>query len=365
MDHVDVAVVGAGITGLRVAHHLVSAGRRVRVLEARNEVGGRLRTVDGVDLGASWFWPGESRIRALIDDLGVATHPQHRDGDALYQDPRGVQRLAGNPVDVASGRFSDGAADLARGLAARLPAEVIRTGIRVEAIRVVPRGDVPPLQTPRPGPVRVEWSGGGLTAGHVVLALPPALAMHALAFEPALPGDVARLAAAVPVWMANTTKVVARYAEPFWRRAGLAGAAVSHVGPLRELHDLSGPGGTRPALFGFAAPLDRWAPGDPRAAVVAQLVALFGAAAGAPRTIEMVDWSREPFTAPPGASGLHRHDLFGHPGLSAPLHGRIHLASTETAPAFAGHVEGALAAADAVAARLLDGGPVLPAPPRA
>ncbi|MFD6055377.1 flavin monoamine oxidase family protein [Agromyces sp. NPDC060279] len=59
MEHVDTIVIGAGVSGLTAARLLARAGRRVLVLEARERVGGRVRTErsDGVstDLGASWI----------------------------------------------------------------------------------------------------------------------------------------------------------------------------------------------------------------------------------------------------------------------------------------------------------------------
>lgn len=97
---VDVAIIGAGISGLVTARHLDAVGLLVVVLEARDRVGGRLDSVDGLDLGATWFWPNELRIQRLIADLGVPVHEQHLAGDAMYHDPSEVQRLHGNPIDV-------------------------------------------------------------------------------------------------------------------------------------------------------------------------------------------------------------------------------------------------------------------------
>lgn len=46
-EHVDVIVVGAGLAGLHAALTLQAAGLRVRVIEARNRVGGRVWSFDG------------------------------------------------------------------------------------------------------------------------------------------------------------------------------------------------------------------------------------------------------------------------------------------------------------------------------
>jgi monoamine oxidase len=365
----DTIVVGAGITGLRCAVGLVAAGQRVVVLEARDRVGGRLWTAPSdpsapaVDLGATWFWPQEPRVQSLIEELGISVHPQRLEGDAVYEDPIGVQRLKGNPIDGPSGRFSPGAQALAEALAARLPEGALQTSSPVRRLTVADAG------------VEVGVGGTTLRAERAVVAFPPALAAADIAFDPALPEPLATVAAATPVWMGSTAKVVLRYSRPFWRERGLAGAAVSHRGPLREIHDMSGPGGDPAALFGFASAPGPGPEGElsPRL-VTEQLVRLFGPEAAEPESIQIVDWSREEWTSPappapiPGGglvgreasssdprpgTATPRYDLYGHPAFQTAVHGRIHLASTETARAFAGHIEGALMAADETAERIL------------
>ncbi|GHJ58259.1 hypothetical protein NOK12_07780 [Nocardioides sp. OK12] len=330
----DVVVVGAGISGLAAAETLAGAGSDVVVLEARSRTGGRLlSTPEGLDLGASWGWDGEARVLALARRLGVATYAQHLAGDTVVEDRGGVLRHPGNLIDVPAHRYVGGAAGLTDALARRLPAGSLLLEHPVDRVVVGAEGRL-----------EVGARGRRWRARHVVLALPPSVAVDTVDL-PDLPGAVARLAATVPVWMGQVAKVVAVYDEPFWRHAGLAGAAASRLGPLQEVHDLSGPGGDPAAIFGFA-PAALLGP-DAEAQVRAQLGRLFGPRGAEPRSLTIADWSRERWTSPADAAARPAdHSRYGHPLLSAPaLDGRLHWASTETATSYAGHVEGALAAA--------------------
>ncbi len=346
-DRVDVVVVGAGIAGLSATAALVAAGLRVQCLEARGRVGGRLLSAaadDGsrLDLGASWFWAGERRVAALVEWLGLQTHAQHLAGDAVYDDPQGARPMQGNPVDVPAFRFSDGAQTLAEARAAELPEGTVRLGSPVVGVRADRSTTA----------VRVELTGRALLAEHVVLAVPPALAVAVIDL-PDLEPDVRALAARTPVWMGNMTKVVAQYDSPFWREAGLAGSGVSHVGPLRELHDLCGADGSPAALFGFA-PSHAGSPAIEANDVVAQLVRMFGLKAASPRQVLVQDWRTQTWTSPTGVEHLGEYHLFGHPLLARPaMAGRLHWATTETSADSPGHVEGALASAERAVAAVL------------
>ena len=149
------------------------------------------------------------------------------------------------------------------------------------------------------------------------------------------------------------TKVVVRFERAFWRDQGLAGAVVSHVGPMREMHDMSGPGGLPAALFGFVPPSGPGTGTVDSAQVLEQLVPLFGAHLPEPVEVLIQDWRTEVHTSPRDVEGLQAYETYGHPVHLEPMGGRIHWGSTETSREAPGHIEGALAAGARAAATIL------------
>ncbi|MEV7216337.1 NAD(P)/FAD-dependent oxidoreductase [Kitasatospora cineracea] len=106
---VDVAVVGAGIAGLAAAHHLVAAGRSVRVFEAGDRVGGRMASsrVDGwlLDEGAETIaGAGYEATWELIRAVGVPESevPVIEPGFALWRHGRAHAHL-GHPKGLLTG----------------------------------------------------------------------------------------------------------------------------------------------------------------------------------------------------------------------------------------------------------------------
>jgi len=340
---VDVVIVGAGIAGLAVAHRLVQRGRRVSVLEARGHVGGRLRsTPDGLDLGATWFWDNEPRVAHLVQELGLTVDPHHVAGDALFHQRGHVERLQGNPIDIACNRIRGGTRQLALALEQKLPRGTLRVGCHVRGVTAVDDRLV------------VTTSNDAISADHVVLALSPAVVARGIAFTPPLSEDLATLAARTPIWMGAMTKVLIRYDLPFWREMGFAGSVISQIGPMREIHDACGPYGSPAALFGFVAPAQVGEPTVTRQAVVDQLVEVFGEHAASPRGVVIADWRQEPFTSVPGVETMLDYRGFGHRLFQeAAMDGRLHWSSTETAVQFPGHIEGALEAAERTVAAIM------------
>ena len=333
----DVAVIGGGISGLVVADALIRAGRSVRVFEARDRLGGRIHTVDvpggQADLGPTWFWPGEERVAALVEELGLAVHDQWTAGDALFVVDGTTHRIAAPAIPPAF-RFSNGASSLVEGLANRLPSEVVRLSSPVARVH---RGT---------GCINIELADETVTAANVVIALAPSLAVRGGLIETNdLDPALAQVASAVPVWMGAIAKAVAVYERPFWRELGFSGLVSAPGSAFSEIHDMSGPEGSPAMLFGFGGR-------SPQAdsvgvdAFARQLSVLFGAMDD-PLELHVVDWSAEAYTTNPPATANTNYDLFGHPVFQhASWDGRLHWTSTETATVAPGHIEGALAAAE-------------------
>jgi monoamine oxidase len=121
MRDCDVVVVGAGLAGLTAARELSGAGLDVRVLEARDRVGGRTLSQsvgehpdDIVELGGQWVGPTQHEILSLAQDLGIETYPTNATGKNLFEDGRGkLKRYRGTIPMLAPHVMVDyGQADL-------------------------------------------------------------------------------------------------------------------------------------------------------------------------------------------------------------------------------------------------------------
>jgi len=83
----DVIVLGAGMAGLSCARVLAQAGKRVLVLDARDRVGGRVWTRDGVELGAEFIHGRAQELWSLLEEVGAKT--TERDGVMLRESEDG------------------------------------------------------------------------------------------------------------------------------------------------------------------------------------------------------------------------------------------------------------------------------------
>jgi monoamine oxidase len=254
----------------------------------------------------------------------------------------GLMNLIGVTGGAQERRFAAGAQSVSIKMAVAL-GQRIMLGVPVRTIRQSDAGVV------------VEGDGFAVSAERVIVAIPPALASR-IHYAPALPSYRDALTQRVP--MGNTFKVHCLYERPFWRAEGLTGQATSDVGALRLTFDNSPEDGSPGILMGFIEGGDRWrtwarrSPEERRAAVLADLVRLYGEQAANPREYIEHSWAEEEYSRgcyagnfPPGV-----WTRYGE-ALRAPS-GRIHWAGTETATVWNGYMEGAVQSGERAAAEV-------------
>lgn len=362
MCHARIAIVGGGLAGLVAAWRLAQQGMRdVVLLEAGTSLGGRILSVDAAgmlvdmaesaldrfDLGPSWFWPAlQPELDRLVTELGLQRFGQFEDGDMLVE--RSTQRpplrthaYASEPPSM---RLAGGTGALVAALHARLDPAIVHTGQMVRRLRC----EAAHVE------LTVDDTAGKPTVWHVehvLLAMPPRLAVTRLQFEPALPDELARGWGATPTWMAPHAKYVAVYETPFWREDALSGSARSSVGPMGEIHDVSMPGG-HAALFGFLgvpARIRRQVTEEAlRTHCRAQLTRLFGQRAGTPVGEALKDWAADPLTATDDDQDAAGHHAAA-PSSSAnegAWQGRLVGIGSEWSRQFPGYLAGAVDAAE-------------------
>ena len=315
MQTVSVAIIGGGLSGLYAAYLLEKKGVDYVLLEARPTLGGRIVTaratdpntaqitnsMNGFDLGPSWFWPEyQQQLARLIDELQLESFAQFEEGDMLVErspnEP--AMRTHGYKSAPPSMRLKGGMATLIDALYQRLDSTRILTNQKVRQLHNTGH-NIEITSEDESGQVAVcptqQWQ-----AQHVLLALPPRLAEATIIFEPALPTNLMTQWRGTATWMAPHAKYLAVYDSPFWQQQGLSGSARSGQGPMVEIHDASVADGSG-ALFGFIG-----VPAAARQTVSAdvlkqhcraQLVRLFGAQAESPQAEYLKDWAQEPFTA--------------------------------------------------------------------
>jgi monoamine oxidase len=106
----DVIVIGAGLAGLQAALLLEEQGLKVRVLEASDRVGGRVRTLDHIEgrpeAGGSEVGSGYARVLNMMDRVGGLTTAKWAESIQLeFVMAHGGQLL--KPADWATSPLND------------------------------------------------------------------------------------------------------------------------------------------------------------------------------------------------------------------------------------------------------------------
>jgi monoamine oxidase len=194
-----------------------------------------------------------------------------------------------------------------------------------------------------------------VTAKHVVVAVPPALAAR-IDYSPLLPAARDLLSQRLP--MGALMKVEAVYPTPFWRADGLTGQFLTVGGPVGYSFDNSPPDGAPGVLAGFVGGVQNltWGPRTAaarKAAVLTQFARIFKDDRFlSPSEYFEMDWTLEEWSrgGPTAIAGPGTLTQYG-PALRAAV-GRIHWAGTETSDYWQGYMDGAVRSGERVATEI-------------
>jgi polyamine oxidase len=407
-----IVVIGAGMAGLAAARRLTDAGVHVTVLEARDRIGGRIRTDDTlgvpVDLGASWIHGTDGNpLTELAGHVGAATvatdflqvtvfDPQHRrvPADAVAASTRAWATAMGEldeltadaAPDASVGAALDRLVDLDDPLMAWTATSSISSEYAADADELSLRWFGADDQFGGPDVIlpggyrqlvrfvardldiatgvevtRIEFGGatihldtstGPMTADRVIVTIPlGVLKAGAVAFDPPLPD--AKQAAIERLGFGLLNKVVLAFDTAFWPldnpMLGLVGADQ----PVTDLVNGQLVYG-KPvlmALRGGSLARTREALSDEE--TVAQVVAALDAPP--PTGALITRWSQDPY-----ARGSYSFVAVGsgpddQRALGEPVGERLYFAGEATSPEYFATVHGAYLSGVREAERLLAG----------
>jgi len=325
MEKKKLLIIGAGLSGLYSAV-LLQEKYDVTLLEARDRTGGRIMAMGGHDMGPSWVWPHQKNILRLIGTLGLELFLQYADGLALYDAPDGVQRFNAS-AGAPSYRVKGGIRQIVAALEKRLYKAV---NLNEKVLSLAFSGEK----------IIVKTAAAAYEVDRVIVTLPPRLAAESIEYSPPLPSELCTQLQQIPTWMGYSAKCVIEYPEAFWREEGLSGFAVSHLGPLGEIHDACT--SDKAALFGFVHSHAKFVNFEED--IRKQLTRMYGEKAENPSKIYLVDWKKERYTS----TSLDTMPLRAHPsyGFEAThFNGKLIFSGTESAFGEGGYLEGAIVSA--------------------
>ena len=347
----DIIIVGAGLSGLTLAHLLSKQQISSTILEGSNRIGGRIQTISGkrntpLELGATWFSEIHPNVIALLEELGVKKYPQFASGKSLFQTKsfEPAQEFEVAESERPSYRVAGGTQTLTDALYHQLDSDVIHRNTKVSSITETEDGLL--INTVN----EKEFH-----CGKVVLCLPPQLVGSEIRFTPRLPDHVNVVLNTVQTWMAGSIKFVLEYNSPFWRQNGYSGMLFSHSGIVTEMYDHTNVQEDKYGFTGFLnSGVSSYSPEVRKEQVLKQLESLLGKEALEPLSYHDKIWTDE-FILNENQV-IHRpHQNNGHEIFEPSyLNGKLFLAGTESSPIYPGYMEGAVLSAKTVFKKLIE-----------
>ena len=347
----DVIVIGAGLTGLKLAKNLQDIGKTFIILEARDRIGGRINTVTAsngaaVELGATWFFPHFKNLFKLLESLSVGLNEQFMQGYTMYEVSKtSPARKIHTDSDHGMYRISGGTSSIVNALYEQIEASNVFLSQKVAKISKLGQNHM-----------KVETQEGReFNCKTVVTTLPPQLLAGSIVFVPPLPNQVVQVMKNTHTWMGDSVKAIVTYTTPWWKEKNLCGTLYSNVGPVIQFHDQSDEHGS--AIVGFLDDsIAQLSFEKRRDLVIDQLIRVFGEPAKKFMEYKDTAWKEEQFTMPGSFKDLHAHSNNGHAIYQkAHFDGNLIIGGTETSPKASGYMEGAVVSANQISRMLANG----------
>ena len=338
----DILIIGGGLTGLTLAYLLRDSKLKVKIVEARDRIGGRIHTlysdtIPSLEMGATWLGKKHSALVQLLDTLNIGIYEQEMSEKAIYEADasNAAQLIPIPPNPEPSHRIEGGSSNLINALASHLEKDQIDLN---QAIQSIHKED---------SKLTVKSASQVYQASIVVATLPPFLLKHSIDITPALPADLLTVADQTHTWMGESIKVAIAYKTPFWRTINGTGTIFSNAGPINEMYDHSNEALGLYGLKGFINGASFTATKAQREQVVIrQLQKYFGDPAADYLSYEETVWRKESFTSTSYPGYIMPHQNNGHTIYRQSfLDGQFFVAGSETAAQYPGYMDGAVRSA--------------------
>ena len=344
----DIVIIGAGLTGLTIAYLLRKQNISVKIVEARERIGGRIHTkysetLAPQEMGATWFGSKHTALVALLNELNLGVFKQELGGKAIYEaiSTSPPQLVALPPNNEPSYRIQGGTTTLIQALRNQLDDNQLFFNQTIETIENQVDG------------VSIQSKTHHFKASKVISTLPLNLFLNTISVTPPLPDSIVTVGKQTHTWMGESIKISLTYKTPFWR-TNSSGTIVSNVGPIPEMYDHSNFENNRFCLKGFLnGTYFSIKKAERLELIMKQLEKYYGSQARDFLTYEETVWRNEKFTFSDYESHILPHQNNGHPIFrQAFLDGKLWIAGSETADKFPGYMDGAVRSAKFVVAYL-------------
>ena len=168
----DILIIGAGLSGLCLAYYLRLKKVKVKILEGRTRLGGRIQTTfenkTPIEMGATWISPQHIELLSLLQELGLDTFEQELGKNAIYEPiSTSPHQLVALPAhQEPSYRIKGGSTSLILALRNKIGEADLELNCQVNSVEQKAQY------------LLVSTSKGDVTAKKVISTLPPLSLIH-------------------------------------------------------------------------------------------------------------------------------------------------------------------------------------------